>query len=169
MEAAEEPHAHGALGSLQRGMGRARWFQFTPRSPQVTDPPSQACKPQVNLQQTFPHLLSHLLAMLSAFQFLFCFLFQVAELLSALGLVPHALHSKPFLQEYTHTRTHRALAALPLWQVSTQLLSPLECKPILSLDLPQPRVTSSEICTACGNPLHCHLTKHRPSWLKVIK
>lgn len=86
---------------------------------------------------------------------------------------PWREHLKPFLQEYTlthaHKHTHRALAALPLWQVSTQLLSPLECKPILSLDLPQPLVTSSKICTACGNPLHCHLTKHRPSWLKAIK
>lgn len=44
--------------------------------------------------------------MLSAFQFLFCFLSQVAEVLSALGLVPRALHLKPFLQEYTHARTH---------------------------------------------------------------
>lgn len=70
---------------------------------------------------------------------------------------------------HTHAHTHRALAALPLWQVSTQLLSLLECKPILSLDLPQPLVTSSKICTACGNPLHCHLTKHWPSWLKAIK
>lgn len=105
LHGAEEPRAHGGLGSPWRGTGRARWFQFT-----LALPESQTRHPRrASLEYTFNTLFltsSHLLAMLSAFQFLFCFLFQVAELLSALGLVPRALHLKPFLQEYTRAHTH---------------------------------------------------------------